>query len=681
MAFDSGLQLRVIEGKNKGRVVALEHDQITLGRAAKKSERAPKMIFFNEPTVSRIHAVLKWQKRKKRYLLEHKSRTNPTLVDGTPVEKKLLDLGSTIQMGLLVVCLEKADAPSSSRSSSKRSGRLGQAVQKPKKPPTSVVGPILEALSEVERQRKEPPPQRAAPVAREPKSFGWEPPPKKASGQTFSVTPEQTSSEGGDWAYGLLVAEGPDKGANFPLEEMVLVIGHREGFDDPRGGQGILLNDDSLPSEQGMLVWQNREATYGLLQSDSSRVPMAVRRLVGGSPREIPVDRQRPTLLEEGDVILLGRSALVVKRSAKQKATSPEPPARAGLMMPQSEPEPRPSPFRRTGGGSGPAPPSAAEEEVMRGQAVKPISLSPQGNNDETIPQNVVVAEPAPIPEQQPVWARRTQVPGNESLSGRETLGRGGSPGGAGPAPKQVRKGAHEPQPPLAWPWKRNFDFVFDFLSGPNQGCQVPLTQNELPEGSCITIGSSGDRVNNIVIDSFGVSNEQATLRFREGHFTLLNEGQNSSMMVNATPLKNGDQVVLMTGDRMEIGDSVICFLERKVVDSLSQFRLTVESGVAADQDKEYAFSKQRIQVGRGKGCEVRLSDLEVSRGHVTVVFREDQFYIQHRSETNPTFLNGVSLLPGAERKLNPGDRIRLSSLTVLRFVRLEANRRRVVHY
>ncbi|MCA9796419.1 MAG: FHA domain-containing protein, partial [Candidatus Eremiobacteraeota bacterium] len=438
-----------------------------------------------------------------------------------------------------------------------------------------------------------------------------------------------------------------------------------------------LLNDDALPSEQGMLVWQGREGTYGLLQSDSSRVPMAVRRVVSGSPREIPVDRQRPTLLQEGDVILAGRSALVVRRAVRpaQPDRIAMADTRPGLMTPRSgqeEWQPAQSPFR-----SQPSPPQPAPEPTptpVRSYQPAPIQTDPAASDD-------TVGHTVPTDEASPVWARRTQLPGNDTLSGRETLGNRSQVAAQNPAaPARRPPASAEPAPsPLSWPWKRTYDYVFDFLAGPNQGCQIALSEGDLPEGRTISIGATGERTNDIIIDSFGVSNRQAMLRYREKRFSLLNEGQSGSVTVNQVPLKSNDHVVLMTGDRIELGDSIFCFLERHTVDVLGQFRLAVESGVANDQDKAFVFSKQRIVVGRGKACEVRLSDLEVSRTHVSIVFRDEQFFIQHRSETNPTFLNGVSLLPGAERKLSPGDRIRLSSLTVLRFVRVDNSQRRKV--
>ncbi|MBI3926378.1 MAG: FHA domain-containing protein [Armatimonadetes bacterium] len=105
MAWFSGMALRITQGENENRGEVLElHDrEITLGRAFGKGERAPGCLFFEEPTVSRTHAVLSWDDRRGRYAIRHQSKTNPTLVNGKPVERQLLEPGCSIQLGLLVL--------------------------------------------------------------------------------------------------------------------------------------------------------------------------------------------------------------------------------------------------------------------------------------------------------------------------------------------------------------------------------------------------------------------------------------------------------------------------------------------------------------------------------------------------------------------------------------------------
>lgn len=104
-----GFQLRIIEGQNQGRVLPLTEKNILLGRATTMGETAPGFLFFYEATVSRQHAELQWDEKKKGYLLHQRSQTNKTLVDGQPVDPKtprLLAVGCKIQMGLLILSVE-----------------------------------------------------------------------------------------------------------------------------------------------------------------------------------------------------------------------------------------------------------------------------------------------------------------------------------------------------------------------------------------------------------------------------------------------------------------------------------------------------------------------------------------------------------------------------------------------
>jgi len=721
MAWSSGYQLRVVEGKHKGLVIHLDQASLTLGRATTPGESAPGYIFFYEPTVSRVHAELRWNDKKKMYALHHKSNTNPTLVNGTPVDKRTarpLEPGTTIQMGLLVMEVEPASSKAEPAAPREEiGGRLGGAVRPPEvepQPKTSVVGPILEALSSISknaRDRQEPNNHPPPPAPATPSAF--------AQDTSADYLERGFGDEGGPGValgFRLVVAEGPDRGMSFPVSDTVLVLGRMGGADDPRKGQGILLSDGSVPKEAGMLVWQGREGTYGLVGVESNSTPIRVRRVVSGSPKEVAVDVSRPIALQEGDVLLVGATVMVLRRgdappmprpkpeaarpasetakteapAVKEKELFPKGPAlppwaekppegtSRGRWSPPPDEEdeedeapaggvvPKGFPGRSgTGTGSSPAAPSPdkAMAATMISSAPRQRDLDPS-----EVPtasgMAAAVTAPSPSAEKDTQGLNTVTKPPNLQVP-TVPVGPGGTP-----EPKIADANV------LAWPWRNQSDYVFDFLAGPNKGCQIALVHSELPDDRTITLGCPGPRGNDIVIDSPNVANTAATLRFRGGRFGLLNEGPDDSVLVNRTPLKRGDQVVLMTGDRIDVGDTIFRFLERRVVETLQGFQLQVESGVDQDQDRTFQFSKQRLLIGRGKSCDIQLNDLEVSRVHVALVHRDGKFFVQHRSETNPTFLNGVSLLPGAERLIQPGDRIRLSSLTLLQFAKAEPRRR-----
>lgn len=750
MPWSSGYQLRILKGNQQGLVVPLVEQVYILGRATSQGETAPGYMFFYEPTVSRVHAELRWNEKKKSYFVHHQSKTNPTLVEGLPVDKKSprpLEKGSKIQMGYLVLEVEPLSvtpAPAAAKTPATPAKQEESA-----KTHKMMVGNILEALSNLNAERGNTGRLNNQPRAPEP-----EQPARPAAGNNYLErdygASDQASSGGNTCEIQFTVAQGPDKGEVFTLRDQVGILGRSLGREDPRKGQGVLLQDDSLPKEAAYVVWQSRDQAYGLSESDNPGVAIRVRRVQQGVTRDLPVGNGPPVLLQDGDVIQMGRSALVVRvkggaplrewgprdeRASGQlrsNSTQPRPGedwAQPDMPSPWGRPAERPQHVAPTPRAPVPLPqtPAAVQTSAPPGGGIVPrnfpgnsgsLGVAPTpppstAGNSGSLP-TVPAAQAEPIDSSEAPTSFRMPKPPTPPKVEPTLLGRGATVtrtetprpagldavprpdttpsttpldpstvptlGAAPPGPKIPGPASNAPSEdrhnqdmlPLAWPWRDNSDFVFDFTSGPNRGRQIALNAGEMVDDRVITLGANIEQFD-IPLD--GPSN-MAALRYRSRRFALLNQGPDDSVLVNRVPLKRGDQVVLMTGDRIDIGETSFRYLERAVVEVLQGFQIVVESGVDQDQDKVYPFSKQRLLIGRGKNCDVRLSDLEVSRIHVALVHRDGKFFVQHRSETNPTFLNGMSLLQGGERLIQTGDRIRLSSLTLLQFAKVEPRKR-----
>ncbi|MBN9419538.1 hypothetical protein ABS71_13645 [bacterium SCN 62-11] len=107
--FNSGYQLKVVEGPGYGRVLPLSSEEISLGRAVDAQEPCtPNRFVFFEGTVSRVHARLLWEDRHKIYHLQHLSKTNQTRVNEKVIQDKVLQLGDRIGMGKLLLEVQKA---------------------------------------------------------------------------------------------------------------------------------------------------------------------------------------------------------------------------------------------------------------------------------------------------------------------------------------------------------------------------------------------------------------------------------------------------------------------------------------------------------------------------------------------------------------------------------------------
>ncbi|MGE0492501.1 MAG: FHA domain-containing protein [Vulcanimicrobiota bacterium] len=108
--FDSGLELVVLEGGGSGSRHYLSHSRVTLGRHDPSDEPTAGVVTFPEPTVSRVHAVLEWEQNERKYRLAHRSRTNPTIHNGSQVvDPVYLKVGDRVKLGHLVFELKVGD--------------------------------------------------------------------------------------------------------------------------------------------------------------------------------------------------------------------------------------------------------------------------------------------------------------------------------------------------------------------------------------------------------------------------------------------------------------------------------------------------------------------------------------------------------------------------------------------
>ncbi|MBX3172188.1 MAG: FHA domain-containing protein [Candidatus Eremiobacteraeota bacterium] len=98
------LELVVLQGGGRGARHSLAAPHVVLGRLDPCESPAFGNLLFPEPTVSRVHATLDWDEGANRYLLTHRSATNPTFINQIKVSKpRHLSPGDKIQMGNLIL--------------------------------------------------------------------------------------------------------------------------------------------------------------------------------------------------------------------------------------------------------------------------------------------------------------------------------------------------------------------------------------------------------------------------------------------------------------------------------------------------------------------------------------------------------------------------------------------------
>jgi pSer/pThr/pTyr-binding forkhead associated (FHA) protein len=84
---------------------------------------------------------------------------------------------------------------------------------------------------------------------------------------------------------------------------------------------------------------------------------------------------------------------------------------------------------------------------------------------------------------------------------------------------------------------------------------------------------------------------------------------------------------------------------------------ITVAEG--PDKGLSVRLERREVIIGRGKECDLFLTDTHVSRKHARIYREGDAYYLQDLKSKNGTYLNGVKL-GFAEKPLLSGDKIKI---------------------
>lgn len=93
--------------------------------------------------------------------------------------------------------------------------------------------------------------------------------------------------------------------------------------------------------------------------------------------------------------------------------------------------------------------------------------------------------------------------------------------------------------------------------------------------------------------------------------------------------------------------------------------QLVVEEAPGELRGRRFRLEKRELWIGRHGDCDIVIADPRVSRVHAVVAAEESGPVLFHRSQTNPTLLNGAAVDEPAP--LADGDEIRLAGAATLR--------------
>ena len=111
MSWQSGLQIRVVEGPDLDTITPLNFTRMTIGRARSEGSKAEGWLLLYDKSVSRQHAELVWDEDRKTFSLRHLSKTNLTWVNDESVESEvILQPGHLIKIGSSKFLMEESTA-------------------------------------------------------------------------------------------------------------------------------------------------------------------------------------------------------------------------------------------------------------------------------------------------------------------------------------------------------------------------------------------------------------------------------------------------------------------------------------------------------------------------------------------------------------------------------------------
>lgn len=173
-----------------------------------------------------------------------------------------------------------------------------------------------------------------------------------------------------------------------------------------------------------------------------------------------------------------------------------------------------------------------------------------------------------------------------------------------------------------------------------------------------MSLGASGAKENDILLEGEGIANRQAMIHYRDGqcYFTNVNTATPALFGGKATTFRQ-----LAPQDEIEVGGFKLRLVELQ--DQVS----FLEGYTDPYRDRQWGLGGEPVTIGRPgtRRNKVELEDPTVSREHGTIENVGGAYYLRPESKSTPTFVNGEAI--EAVRALADGDLIQIGQ-QVLRF-------------
>ena len=84
-----------------------------------------------------------------------------------------------------------------------------------------------------------------------------------------------------------------------------------------------------------------------------------------------------------------------------------------------------------------------------------------------------------------------------------------------------------------------------------------------------------------------------------------------------------------------------------------------IEPGSKGESGREILMQREEFLLGRGTDCDLRLSDINVSRHHCLIRIRAEEIILSDLGSSNGTYVNGHRIV--SQVALHSGDEIRVA--------------------
>jgi pSer/pThr/pTyr-binding forkhead associated (FHA) protein len=239
------------------------------------------------------------------------------------------------------------------------------------------------------------------------------------------------------------------------------------------------------------------------------------------------------------------------------------------------------------------------------------------------------------------------------------------------PGKQQVKAPAKSPHPQrtLSRVKPPTPDFYILLFKGNLKLSRYPFYVNDLPAMKVFWLVPGRDTDEPPHFDHCKQGPYLFELLYREKKFFVLSPGT-AQIRINRKSIGPGETQQLMTGDEITCERFRMIFIEHQILEELNRWEIHVTEGVPEDHGKRFAITRQSLSLGRGKSCDIALSDTDIALFQATIHFESHRFFIIQRSTTRLTYVNNTLLKTGRDKYLRDNDLIRLGTITTLRLVK-----------